>query len=102
MKDLQEALAIDPNDSNANMLMALVADKSGDKRRAIDFYTYALKYNPNDTTAYNNRGVINADMGQQNLALADYNEAIRAIPKTPGRGRTVASQTQFSVIGCKP
>ena len=81
VKDLQEALAIDPNDSNANMLMALVADKSGDKRRAIDFYTYALKYNPNDTTAYNNRGVIYADMGQQNLALADYNEAIRCEPK---------------------
>jgi tetratricopeptide (TPR) repeat protein len=48
---------------------------------AIDFYTYALKYNPNDTTAYNNRGVIYADMGQQNLALADYNEAIRCDPK---------------------
>jgi tetratricopeptide (TPR) repeat protein len=80
VKDLQEALAIDPNDANANVLMALVADKSGDKRRAIDFYTYALKANPNDTTAYNNRGVIYADMGQQNLAMADYNEAIRCDP----------------------
>lgn len=81
LKDIQEALAIDPNDANANVLMALVADKSGDKRRAIDFYTYALKANPNDSSAYNNRGVIYADMGQQNLAMADYNEAIRCDPK---------------------
>lgn len=81
VKDIQEALAIDPNDANANVLMALVADKSGDKRRAIDFYTYALKANPNDSAAYNNRGVIYADMGQQNLAMADYNEAIRCDPK---------------------
>lgn len=78
LSDLEQSLALNSNDADVNFLIGLIADKSGEKRRAIDYYTYALKSNPTLTSAYNNRGVIYADMGQKDLAMEDYNAAIRS------------------------
>jgi tetratricopeptide (TPR) repeat protein len=81
VKDLEQVLAINPNEGEANFFVGLIADRTGNKRKAIDFYTYALKADPDNTRAYNNRGVLYADMGQRDLAMSDYNEAIRSDPK---------------------
>jgi len=77
LKDLETSLALDPNQAEANFLVGLIADRSGDKRKAIDYYTYALRTNRDYGAAYNNRAVVYADLGQNDLAMADYNEAIR-------------------------
>ena len=76
-KDLEQSLALEPNQADGNFLVALIADKTGDKRKAIDYYTYALRANRDYGAAYNNRGVVYADLGQNDLAMADYNEALR-------------------------
>ena len=80
-KDLEQSLALDPNQAEANFLVGLIADRTGDKRKAIDYYTYALRANRDYGAAYNNRGVVYADLGQNDLAMADYNEAIRCDPQ---------------------
>jgi tetratricopeptide (TPR) repeat protein len=80
-KDLEKSLALDPNQAEANFLVGLIADRTGDKRKAIDYYTYALRANRDYGAAYNNRGVVYADLGQNDLAMADYNEAIRCDPQ---------------------
>ncbi len=79
--DLEQALLAKPDYSEAHFQIGWIADTMGNKRKAIDSYTYALKSAPNYSMAYNNRGVIYGDMGQRDLALADYNDAIRTNPK---------------------
>ncbi len=79
--DLEQALLAKPDLSEAHFQIAWVADKMGNKRKAIESYTYALKADPKYSMAYNNRGVIYGDMGQRDLALADYNDAIRTNAK---------------------
>jgi len=79
--DLEQALLAKPEYAEAHFQIAWVAGQMGNKRKAIESYTYALKADPNYSTAYNNRGVIYGDMGQRDLALADYNDAIRTNPK---------------------
>ncbi len=78
--DLEQALLAKPDYGPAHFQIGWIADTMGNKRKAIESYTYALKADPNDSTAYNNRGVIYGDMGQRDLALADYNDAIRTNP----------------------
>lgn len=80
LRDLDQALALDPNQAEANFLVGLIADKTGDQRKAIDYYTYALRGNRDYGAAYNNRGVLYANLGQYDLAMADYNEALRCDP----------------------
>lgn len=80
-KDLAQALELDPNQANSNFLVGLIAEKTGDQRNAINFYSYALRSNPDYSPAYNNRGSIYFDLGQKDLAMADYNDAIRCDPQ---------------------
>ncbi|WP_072368972.1 tetratricopeptide repeat protein [Hyphomicrobium sp. NDB2Meth4] len=80
-RDLDKSLTLDPNQAEANFLFGLIADKTGDQRKAIDYYTYALRANRDYGAAYNNRGVLYANLGQNDLAMADYNEAIRSDPQ---------------------
>jgi len=79
--DFEQALLAKPDLAEAHFQLAWIADTMGNKRKAIDSYTYALKSAPNYSMAYNNRGVIYGNMGQRDLAIADYNDAIRTNPK---------------------
>ncbi len=79
--DFEQALLAKPDLAEAHFQLAWIADTMGNKRKAIESYTYALKADPNYSMAYNNRGVIYGDMGQRDLALADYNDAIRTAPQ---------------------
>ena len=47
---------------------------------AIDAYDKALELDPNDTAAYNNRGVAKRNLGQYEAALADYDKALELEP----------------------
>lgn len=81
IKGLAQSLELDPDQADANFLTGFIAEKTGDKRKAIDFYTYALRANRDYGPAYNNRGSIYFDLSQLDLAMADYNEAIRVDPQ---------------------
>ncbi|BAU08523.1 tetratricopeptide repeat-containing S1 family peptidase [Fischerella sp. NIES-3754] len=51
-----------------------------DYKGAIADYTSALKINPNDADAYNNRGVARSDLGDKQGAIADYTSALKINP----------------------
>ncbi|NLD39035.1 MAG: tetratricopeptide repeat protein [Desulfatiglans sp.] len=44
-------------------------------------YTKAIEINPDDVTAYNNRGLAYANMGEHEQAIKDYNVAIKRAPE---------------------
>ena len=52
----------------------------GDYKGAIADYDSAIRLNPDDTDAYNNRGIAKSDLGQHFAAIADFDSAIRLNP----------------------
>jgi len=50
---------------------------------AIYHYNEAIRINPVYAHAYYNRGIVYYTLGQKQLALEDFKEAIRIIPKNP-------------------
>ena len=52
----------------------------GDYKGAITDYTQAIRLNPDDANAYNNRGNAKDHLGQHFAAIADYDIAIRLNP----------------------
>lgn len=53
----------------------------GDKQGAIDYYTRAIKLNPNHADAYNDRGLARLALGDNQGAIADYTQAIKINPR---------------------
>ena len=62
-------------------LQGVDAYRSGDLDLAIACYTDALRTNPGNAGAYNDRGVAYKDKGDLDKALADYNQAIQLKPE---------------------
>src|SRR5262249_16559641 len=52
----------------------------GDRDRAIADYNEAIRLDPENAMAFNNRGASYANKGDRDRAIADYNEAIRLNP----------------------
>ncbi len=50
--------------------------KKGDYDRAIVDYDLALRLNPQDADAYNNRGLVYYNKRDYDLAIADYDSAL--------------------------
>ena len=54
--------------------------QKGDLDRAIDYYSKAIKADPQYAPAYNNRGMAWADKGDFDNAISDYGNALRLMP----------------------
>ena len=52
----------------------------GQTDRAIEAYSYAIELNPNNVSAYNNRGVAYGKKGKVDRAIEDLNTAIKLNP----------------------
>ena len=57
-----------------------IADANKNYRRAIDYYTHAIRLNAIDQESYNNRANIYMDLNSFDSALIDYKESIRIKP----------------------
>ena len=57
-----------------------VAEKPDSLCKAIDAYNEAIRLDPDDAAAYNNRGNAKSNLEQYEEAIADYNQAIRLDP----------------------
>ena len=55
----------------------------GQRERAIESYSEAVRLNPEYSTAYNNRGKAYHDLGQHERAVEDYAAAVRLNPEYP-------------------
>lgn len=60
---------------------ALYEIKQGNYTAAIDLFSLLIERNPQNVTAYNNRGLLYFQNGQFSRALADYNDALQLNPK---------------------
>lgn len=90
--------------------------KNGNFEAAIRHYDEALKTDPNNVNAYNNRGVSYARMGENDRAISDFTKAIQLNPEfaTAYNNRSVAylraeeysracaDLKQYSRLGGKP
>ena len=48
---------------------------------ALNAYDKAIEINPNDATAYNNRGLVYDNLDKNDMAIADYKKAIELNPE---------------------
>jgi serine/threonine protein kinase/tetratricopeptide (TPR) repeat protein len=73
--------------------------EKNDYQSAIRDYTEAIRLDPNDSAAYNNRGNAYRTLQQYDNALSDYNEAIRLKPDNVfahnGRGNVYEDTGQY-------
>ena len=78
-----------------NVLMML-----GQMDRAIEAYSYAIKLNPNDAEAYNNRGVAYGERDDFDRATEDFAQAIQLNPSHAGaynnRGVAYLNKNDFN------
>jgi tetratricopeptide (TPR) repeat protein len=58
----------------------LSAYNKGDYKTTIADFTQAIKLDPNDAMAYNNRGIAYDELGDYGKAIADYTQAIKLDP----------------------
>ena len=65
----------------AEFYIGLTFQEKGKYEEAIEHYNEAIRINPQDATAYNNRGVAKGELGRPEEAIADCNEAIRINPQ---------------------
>jgi tetratricopeptide (TPR) repeat protein len=76
--------------------------KTGNLKKAVELYTEAIqKKDPKAAEAHNWRGMAYEELGDQDKALADYNEAIRISPNYAdaynNRGELYRKQKKFSL-----
>jgi tetratricopeptide (TPR) repeat protein len=74
----REATGLDPKYAFAR---GFAYGAKGDNDHAIAAYSEAIRFDPKDAVAYNNRGRAYRAKGDNDRAVADYNEAIRVDPK---------------------
>ena len=80
LKDLDRAIAIDPNNARAFRERSNVYRTIGRLDRALADANTAVQLDPNDAEAFDNRGNVFYDNRQYDRAIADFNEALRLKP----------------------
>jgi tetratricopeptide (TPR) repeat protein len=80
VKDLDRAIALDPNNARAFRERSNGYRSIGRLDRALADANKAVQLDPNDPKAFDNRGNVFIDDQQYDRALADFNEALRLKP----------------------
>jgi len=94
-------------DSTCSQVMSALNEgleyhKTGNLKKAIELYTEAIeKKTPKAAEAHNWRGMAYDDLGDQDKALADFNEAVRISPNYAdaynNRGEVYRKQKKFAL-----
>jgi tetratricopeptide (TPR) repeat protein len=80
LSDMNQAIAIDAQNSRLYYLRGNAKDDLGDRKGAIDDFNRAIALAPNYDNAYNNRGISKSALGDKKGAIEDYNRAIAIDP----------------------
>jgi tetratricopeptide (TPR) repeat protein len=75
LADVVQAVKLDPDNSKAWNNAGVVANRLGEHRQAIKYYTRAIQVKPNDALAYRNRGITYRKLGDEARARADLERA---------------------------
>ena len=81
ISDFNEALKLNPEDSEAYNSRGLVYYSQGDHSRAISDYSRAIELSPNFSQAHTNLGNAYYLMGDYNRAILNYDKAITLDPE---------------------
>jgi tetratricopeptide (TPR) repeat protein len=81
--DLDEAIRLEPHNSDAFLTRGVVWYRKSDRDRAVKDYDEALRLQPGNARALGNRGLVWVETGQYDRAIADYDESIRLDPHDP-------------------
>ncbi len=84
INDLNKAIEIDPQYSDAYTNRGAAKDELEDYQGAIGDFTKAIEIEPQDAFAYYNRGNAKYELGDYQAAIADYNQAIEINPHYAG------------------
>lgn len=80
LADMNKALALDPNDSDAYVDRGNVYKNKGQYDLALHDYDQAIRLDPNSATAFYDRGDFFLDRRQYDRAIQDDDQAIRLKP----------------------
>ena len=84
MRSLKDAERLDPEDGPTKTLIAMLLERQGDDRSAIEKYREAVNADPSDTIAKNNLAFALAEQGEQlEEALKMATAAHDALPEDP-------------------
>lgn len=78
--DFEEALNLEPGNSDAYRHRGMTNYKMGDFKSAIKDYNQAIKLDPKNSDLFLNRGILIAESGDTDNAIKDFTEAIRLNP----------------------
>ena len=86
VKEVRQSQTVDRSvqvvgDAEMYLRLGDAAYESGEHQRAIEHYDEAIRLNPQDAMAFNNRGMAYGRLGQSKRAIQDFNEAIRLNPQ---------------------
>ncbi len=84
LADFDQAIRLDPKNSDAYTVRGMAWKAKGDFDRAIADFDQAIRLDPKNTDAYTVRGVTWETKGDLDRAIADYDQAIRIDPKDAG------------------
>jgi len=90
-KELQAALAISPNYTNAEDLLGRVDIQKGDFDQAQSHFRHVLTVEPSDFYAHSNLGTLAAVQKQWDQAKAHLQAALKAAPDDPQTHNTLGS-----------
>jgi protein O-GlcNAc transferase len=76
----RRALALQPDDLEASLLLAEICVLQGDRAQAVALYSRIIELEPDQALAYYKRGNLLKDRAELESALADYDRAIALNP----------------------
>jgi tetratricopeptide (TPR) repeat protein len=76
VRDLTEALNVDPSFARAQNLLGNIAKERGDFEKALSWYNEAITSDDTFAPAYFNRAEVDMDLGYYDSAVSDYSSAI--------------------------
>jgi tetratricopeptide (TPR) repeat protein len=81
LKDLDAAIALDPNDARAHDLRGMVLVRLRRPELALQAFDQAIRHDPDDAYALHMRARMHRELGQTDEAVRDFETAIRIDPE---------------------
>ncbi len=84
--ELKHALSIDPDNSQANNVMAVLQARLGESKKADAYFRKSISAQPDNSDAQNNYGMFLCQQGRLNDAIEHFKSALaNPLYSTPGR-----------------
>lgn len=87
---------VDPAAAQQFNAQGLRKAQAGDNEAAIADYTQAIEKNPNDISAYTNRGAAYHRLGDTSAAIRDYDQALKLTPQTAEQTAVLHSNLSYA------